>query len=317
MPRLQNLVTNCAKERVTRTMPFHPIRLDHPPTLKRFAAAVSQRSQRISLLLFLLLPTMVPAAVPLAGEPLPGTEQVRIRGESLSLSPDGRWLLMYGGQTSPAEPAILLYSTVRLRSTPVALSSAARQLARQQRGPYLTGGCWSADSSSVDLLGLQGTDLFDLTIDQDTPTLELVDDVLPARRRAVAQCRNVASRPAGLSVRDMSGGGVQVVDRAGTTLAEFKPGWLQSRAAIDGLRLSPGERYLAFVVSRFRGSFVASTTGYILDLSMPDDGLRRTFGRRPIPPLLWGPDGCCIYAFDKADGAGRVYRWDIESLVND
>jgi hypothetical protein len=99
---------------------------------------------------------------------------------------------MYGEETPPENPELLLYSTVRLQSSPVALSSAARKFAQQNRGPYLTGGCWSADSSSADLLGLQGTDLFRITVDQGMPTLELPDDAAPARRRAVAQCTNDA-----------------------------------------------------------------------------------------------------------------------------
>ena len=250
--------------------------------------------------------------IAIAGEPLKGTGEARLRGESVSLSPNGRWLLYYSDQSTLTDPALVLFDNDRRERYKVQLSPAATALAKKRRIPYMTGGCWDMDSSRVWLLGMQGTDLFYIAIAQERQPfmLALAASSSVKARRAVHLCDSGKHTTPPVQVKRDGKRHLSLVDLEGNTLAEFRARWSQTRIDVEDLTLSPSGRYLSFILTGYRGSFSTGGRGYILPLILNESISLLFMGEPIIGPLMWAPRDKYLYAFKAAgSGQGQFFRW--------
>jgi len=246
------------------------------------------------------------------GTPLAGTDDARCQGESaLSVSPDGRWLL-YESRKGDAFAPVFVFLDLSDGGSggrhPTTLSPKAAELATEGRGPQLPA-CWAADSGTAFFPGQRGW--FAVAVGSGERTLRPVPE---------PDCRHpgAALQPAGARVIQDSPTELRIVGAGGAVLATHGvDAPAVDRVAADRLRSSPDGRWLAYVVTAFRGSFTAPPRGYVVPTGPVPDQVDRA-PELLVAPLygapVWSPDGALFACTGRPDapGAGpRILRWNL------
>lgn len=237
------------------------------------------------------------------GRRLPGTEDASCRGdEPLQISPDGRWLLYESAAGDPFQPVFVFYDLEVEQGRPTTLSPAAADLAAEGRGPVLPA-VWDAEPGAVVFPGHGAA----FAVRPAAGDFELVPAPPAPRSPPVPR-----AAPTGLEVRHDGPRRLSLVAAGGTVLAEHAADDPSlDRLEAGPLRPSPDGAFLAYVLHRYRGSFAAPPTAFLVDLTPPHRPPRRLAAPVYGAPV-WDRRGR-LYACGRAlDGSGtefHVVRW--------
>ena len=250
-----------------------------------------------------------------AVEFLEGTNDIRITGEqNFSISPDGTWILYYSEQGNPFEPVYVLYDIEKRERHGVGLSSRAKDLAAEGRGPLRDIGCWDRSGEKVVLR--EEIILFALDVSSNHLEWEVLENVDAATLSYYRNCPSTSPQfESKVKVNQASPKEVHLVDAQNPEriLATHEAhGATVHRILIQYPTISPDGKHVAYIVTEFRGTFVASSYGYILDITPESPTEAKPLADPVFGPIRWSPDSAFVYAsareFRKGDG---IYRWRI------
>jgi hypothetical protein len=237
------------------------------------------------------------------GRRLPGTEDASCRGdEPLQISPDGRWLLYESAAGDPFQPVFVFYDLEVEQGRPTTLSPAAADLAAEGRGPVLPA-VWGAEPGAVVFPGHGAA----FAARPAAGDFELVPAPPAPRSPPVPR-----AAPAGFEVRHDGPRRLSLVAAGGDVLATHAAEDPSvDRLEAGPLRPSPDGAFLTYVLHRYRGSFAAPPTAFLVDLTPPHRPPRRLAAPVYGAPV-WDRRGR-LYACGRAlDGSGtefHVVRW--------
>jgi hypothetical protein len=259
----------------------------------------------------------------LSGERLAGTDDIRPQGyEAFSISPDSKWLVFpsdRGNVLAPAyssanAPAYELYDIEKRQPSSIGLSARVQALTAQGRGPLGRAGCWDSDSRRVFLPG--DRILFVADLRSKPLQWDVSESVGLQEFRRYYDCKD-ASPDATSIVRTLARSPRQVdivaTANPGRVLASHSAPWHVGRIDIRFLTVSPNRERVSYVVTEYRGSFVAASKGYVLQLTSPSAQKPRQLSDRVIGPIRWSSDNAFAYACvtDARSGKAAIYRWRV------
>ena len=185
------------------------------------------------------------------------------------------------------------------------LSPEAAELATAGRGPRLPA-CWAADSGTAFFRGQRGW--FAAAAGAGDFTLR------PVPRPDCPDARS-APRQAGARVVQDTPTRLRIIAADGAVLATHETDApAVDRVAADRLRSSPDDRWLAYVVTEFRGSFTAPPRGYLVPTTPAPDEPPRLLVAPLFGAPAWSPTGALFACTGRPDapGAGpRILRWTL------
>lgn len=258
-------------------------------------------------------------------ERIPGTEGVGgILQDVYAASPSGNLILFLrerGGPPAPEDAALASLNgftlldrrTAEARAVGVNGSSLGEAVAR--RSDLLLGSlCWS-DTDDAVRLGISAGP--NVVLDLNASTLEWRLGVRPSPPDpAVCPPFRVTGRQllegTGRFIIESGNGVIRVIDREASDqlLLDYRGSTLERDVYLNDVRLAPGGRRIAIVVSRGTGSFTGATELYVLSAVSGEPASRSLGG--PVFHVRWSRAGDELFAVADTRDAGpqrAIYSW--------
>lgn len=241
-------------------------------------------------------------------ELLVGTNDILVSGEqNFSLSPDGKWLFYSSMYGNAFEPIYILYDIERREKQIIGLSPRTQELASEGRGP-LQLGCWDQGGFQFFLPGDERV-LFRLDIRAENLQLEALESVQRDEYFRYYECPDFFHAEQVVQTNQISPKEIRLMQNS-IVLATHKA----KRIGVDRIdfqypTISLDREIFAYVIYEYRGSFVASSRGYLLVL---ETGELEELADPVFGPMRWSPDSSFVYASAREfRGDAAIYRWRI------
>ena len=245
------------------------------------------------------------------GTVVPGITDIRSYLDfTLSISPNGRWLLYATSKQDSHGPHLTLYDLESNNGYPTSYSPEA-QVLLDRKVPALMDLRWDRTSSlaampagasqALYLLATHDTDTLQWLVVRSNDGLDLHE---PTRRHNVAA-----------SVSPENPQQLEFVDSTTRVVALHAPsgGLGATGATVQATALSPSGRYLAYSVSTLKiGTFADPPRLYVIQ--WPDNTTGPQFLGAPVYKTLhWHPKRDLLFALSRErKGAWRLIQWDLE-----
>lgn len=238
--------------------------------------------------------------------------------KNFSVSPDGKWLFITADDNSGAHQ----YDRYILHN----IETGKGEFINDDQGvlpetffdpqyPRQKPGCWDPDSSKVTLIGSDLTTLYILETDSASPTWQIQENAgdlynyhsnCPTRNAPYEISTLVETNQ--LSDKSIELATAQTPKR---TLAKHKSGAITvSRVAVNSMVASPDGQYVSYIFDQHRGSFVAPSQGYVLNLA--GEPQLKLLGSPIYEPFQWSADSMYVYALARGHEGQSIYRWRIQ-----
>ncbi len=246
---------------------------------------------------------------------LPQTDDILVQGEAnFSLSPNGQWLFFQSNQGRATAPLYILYDIAGQVRYPIGMTPEVGALLNEGRGFLQHIGCWQADSARLFLPGVDTTTVFVTAVGIAQPQWSVSARLSRDEFRRIYECPTQTSDPTTIvQVAQPSAQRIDLLDAqtGNQVLATHESTPLESRIALTYLAVAPDQTALAYVLTGYRGSFIARAEGFVLSRTAGAAGPQR-LAEKIVGPLRWGPQGKVIYGVvGQKNGALSLSAWSI------
>lgn len=252
----------------------------------------------------------------MSGEKLAGTDDILPQGDqNFSVSPDGIWILYPIARTNPFEPAYILYDLKKQERHEIGLSARVRDLAAEGRGPLVRAGCWSPDGTQVFLPG--NNILYVLDVGSTNLQWDVIEQVDSQEFLYYYECPSLSPDDITSIIRvyQPSDLEIQLVDvqNPEIILARHQAlGIGVNRIDFQYPTVSPDGNQIAYIVNEYRGSFIGSSQGYILNIILEEPAGPQFLANPIFGPVRWSPDNNFVYASASGSSDSKgIYRWEV------
>lgn len=250
------------------------------------------------------------------GVELMGTDDISSANDrDFSLSPDGKWLTYLAEPGNPFEPKYVLYDIQKQEKRAIGLSPRARELAREGSGPLTRAGCWNSDGTRV---FLPGSFLFFANTVSRELQWEVNEKADAQESRYYYECPLHSPEVASLiKIIQKSPKEIEIVDarnpqRIFARHETDNP--TIDRIAIRDMTASFDSHWITYVLEQYRGSFIAPSRGYILNISLSETPAPRLLTAPVFGPIFWSPDNTTVYASTRLGDERGIYRWKTDEF---
>lgn len=246
------------------------------------------------------------------GTPVPGIADPRSYLDfTLSLSPNGRWLLYATSQPPLPGPHFTLYDFNTKTGHPTSYSQEA-QLILDRRAPAPAALRWSGTSSLAAMPTGATRSLYVLKVD-DTNNLKWI----VAKNKQGLDLDESPLATVGARFSQENPREIEFVDGTTRTVARHtRRGRLGATApTIQSTALSPSGRYLAYSIASMKiGSFANPPRLFVIE--WPDNASSPQFLGAPVYKTLhWHPNRDVLFALSRdRTGKRQIIQWDVEDI---